>query len=292
MISDVGSKAQIVFWTWMVDNWYQKFGEFTRPGYMEQFPANEDPLSAIFEHLPRDLPVHDIAATSLFSEEKSPTLKRAKKEGFQTVINFFWHMNPELPISLFPRPDFDFTIEQARYSKEIGIEGVEGYRLSPYTRLLNDFVFLRLASDPTLTSEQLQGELAGFLTDNGEQREKVRKSVAALDRFYHDQTHEDIVQASEGLNQVAEQADSWQLRYTADIAVLMPGLHRLAMEDLDANEAAKIRQELHEETKRRYLLQGFSTQVPWQPAAKIIFDAWTTIWAPAFTPERINPFRN
>jgi len=76
MLLEVGSDAQIIFWTWMVDNCYQKFGEYARPGYMEQFPANEDPLSTLFEHLPRSVPVFDIAATSLFDDEKGPTLKR------------------------------------------------------------------------------------------------------------------------------------------------------------------------------------------------------------------------
>ncbi len=73
---------------------------------------------------------------------------------------------------------------EAYRAKQAGIDGMDGYRLAPCGRILNDYVFMRLAWNPDLTAEELIDEMAGYLTENAANRAKVAEAIGALDAYW------------------------------------------------------------------------------------------------------------
>ena len=281
-LREVGSQAEVIFWNWALDWWYE---EFTRsiPGYAEKYPRASRIQQDIFERLARDIPFEDIAAVPpVFGGHQRDTLVQAKEAAFGKVIAFAYAMNPELRLFAFPQPRMRMMIDTMRYARTAGLDGVDGYRLAPHGRVLNDFVFMRLAWNPDLTYEQLVSEMAGYLTDRPENRAKVAEAIVALDKYWEgtDQLA-NIDRAARLFDQVKTGESSYQLEYTADMLSLMPGIHRLNQAGLSPEEAETIRKQLFAETQRRYILQGFgSTDYQWVPEADGYFRAFLGMCTP------------
>jgi len=100
---------------------------------------------------------------------------------------------PEGSINMFPHPYIQRAIQEARYARdEIGADGAKGYRLDPPMRFMDDYVFFRVASDPSLTQEQLVNELAGLLTEKEGDEATVREAINTLEQFWTTRKLEDI----------------------------------------------------------------------------------------------------
>ena len=134
---------------------------------------------------------------------------------------------------------------------------MDGYRLAPHGRVLNDFVFMRLAWNPDLTYDQLVSEMAGYLTDQPANRAKVAEAIVALDKYWEgtDQLA-NIDRAAQLFDEAKTGESSYQLEYTADMLSLLPGIHRLNQPGLAPDEAEAIRKQLFAETQRVIFCRG------------------------------------
>ncbi len=281
-LSEVGSNADVIFWNWALDFWYHSIPAGI-PEYLEQFPRVRDIQEEVFKRLPRDVPFEDVSVVPrLLFPGKTDTLKRAKEEGFETVINFVYPMGPELPQFIFPQGRIRVMMDIARYSKRTGIDGMDGYRLSPATRVLNDFVFMRLAWNPDLNFEQLVDELAGYLTEKRLNRAKIADAIRALEFFWEGVDAEaNVTKAAALMDEVKAQEDSIQLQYVADMVSLLPGIYRLSQKETTREQADAIKKQMFAETHKRYILQGFGgTDIQWVPAAEAYFNAYVGMWMP------------
>ena len=82
--------------------------------------------------MPKDVPFEDITAVPpFFGQHKIDTLRQAKELGFARVIAFAYAMNPEVPTFAFPQPRLRQMIDMARYVRDAGLDGIDGYRLAP-----------------------------------------------------------------------------------------------------------------------------------------------------------------
>jgi len=281
-LGDVGSKADVIFWNWALDWWYESFPAGI-PGYLERYPETKDIQKELYARLPKDVPFEDVAAIpKIFPKHKTDTLKEAKTHGFETTIAFAYGMNPELPAFMLPQPRINPMIQMLRYAKTVGVDGVDGYRLAPCGRILNDFVFARLAWDPDISGEQLVGEMAGYLTEDSKDRAKVNEAISALDAYWEGKDQIANIDKAARLFDEAKQGEPpYQLEYTADMVSLLPGIHRLNQPVISKQEADAIKARLFAETSKRYILQGFGgTDYQWVPEARMYFDAFVRMWAP------------
>jgi hypothetical protein len=279
-LREVGSKAEVVFWNWALDWWYQ---ENTRniPGFSARHPQIGQIQENVYRRLPQDVPFEDItAAPPFFGQHKIDTLRRAKELGFTRVIAFAYPMNPEAPTFAFPQPRLRQMIDMARYVRNARLDGIDGYRLAPHGRVLNDFAFMRLAWNPDLTREQLIDEMAGYLTENPDNRTKVAQAVVALDEFWEGiDPITNVDKAARLLDEAKVGEPSYQLEYTADMVSLLPGIQRLGQPGLAREEADKIKAAMFAQTEKRYILQGFGgTDYQWVPEATVYFGAFADMW--------------
>ncbi|MBC8877295.1 MAG: hypothetical protein H8E44_48320, partial [Planctomycetes bacterium] len=281
-LRDVGSEADVIFWNWALDWWYESFPAGI-PGYLERYPEIKDIQKELYARLPKDVPFEDVAAIpEIFPKHKTDALKEAKTHGFETTIAFAYGMNPELPVFTLPQPRINPMIQMLRYAKTVGVDGVDGYRLAPCGRILNDFVFARLAWDPDLGGEHLVSEMAGYLTENSEDRAKITEAISALDAYWEGKDQVVNIDKAARLFDEAKQGEPpYQLEYTADMVSLLPGIHRLNQPGISKQEADAIKARMFAETSKRYILQGFGgTDYQWVPEARMYFDAFVRMWAP------------
>ena len=280
-LSEIGSNADVIFWNWALDFWYHSIPAGV-PGYLERFPQVRDIQEEVFKRLPRDVPFEDVSIVPRLFGGKMDTLKRAKEEGFTTVTNFVYGMGPEWSQFIFPQGRIRVMMDIARYSKRTGIDGMDGYRLSPATRVLNDFVFMRLAWNPDLSFEQLVDELAGYLTEKRSNRAKIADAIRALEFFWEGVDAEaNVTKAAALMDEVKSEEDSLQLEYVADMVSLLPGIYRLSQKETTPEQAAAIKKAMFAETHKRYILQGFGgTDIQWTPAAEVFFNAYAGMWVP------------
>ena len=281
-LTDVGSEADVIFWNWVLDWWFEAFPAGI-PGYLEKYPQVKEIQEEVYRRLPKNVPFEDITMVpGIFAQKKLDTLKTAKERGYETVIGFAYGMNPEMPVFALPQPRLKPMIDMMQYAKHAGIDGMDGYRLAPCGRILNDYVFMRLAWNPDLTAEQLIDEMAGYLTENAANRAKVTDAIAALDAYWEGKDQQtNIDKAAKLFDEAKAGESSYQLQYTADMVSLLPGIHRLNQPDLSADEAKAIKARMFAETSKRYILQGFGgTDYQWVPEAHRYFNAFIEMWAP------------
>ena len=280
-LRDVGSDADVIFWNWALDFWYTTIAAGL-PGYLDRFPQLKEIQNEVFKRLPHDVPFEDVSVVPRIWGGRADTLKRARQEGFKTVINFVYTMNPEASVFMFPQARIHLMRDMARHSKGIQIDGLDGYRLSPATRVLNDFVFMRLAWNPDLTAEQLVDEMAGYLTTKKANRAKVAEAIMALENYWENNDPQtNIDRAAVLFDEAKADEPSRQLEYVADMVSLMPGLYRLSQKGTTAEEANAIKQRMFAQTQKRYILQGFGgTDIQWTPESQAFFNALVGMWAP------------
>jgi hypothetical protein len=281
-LRDVNSPARVIFWNWALDWWYRDLtGNI--PEYSQKFPQVSRIQQDVFEQLSRDVVFEDITAVpAVFGGHQQDTLVQAKEQGFADVIAFAYVMNPELRMFAFPQPRIRMMSDMLQYVRDKGLAGIDGYRLAPHGRVLNDYVFMRLAWNPDLTPDQLIDEMAGYLTSRPENRAKVVEGIKALDAYWEGR---DQLANSDRAATLFDEAKvgepSYQLEYTADMLSLLPGIHRLNHGNLPPEEAAQVRQKLFAETQRRYILQGFgSTDYQWVPEANGYFREFLDLCVP------------
>jgi len=286
-LREVGSKADFVFWNWALGFWYSSIPAGI-PDYLDRYPQVRQIQDNVFERLPKHIRIEDLSVVPNVFGGQRDTLKEAKERGFQTVTMFGYLMNPELPLFMFPQPRLKPMIEMIGHAKALGLDGVDGYRLAPHGRVLNDFVFMRLAWNPDLTAEQLVDEMAGYLTSNPDNRAKVAEAITALDRYWQEPhivpTPENLAlveKASRLLDEAKAGEPSRQLEYLADLACLLPGIHRLTTPGISREEAEAVKSAMLAETTKRYILQGFGgTDYQWVQETRMYFNAFATMWAP------------
>lgn len=278
-IADVGSNAKVIFFNWLLAKWYNMHPPVS--GYHERNPQLKEIQTNVFKRLPRDMIFEDIGVVPPIDLPRPDTLKMAKEKGFETVINFAWFMNLESPQFMLPRPDLQKAVDTAQYTKKAGLDGMDGYRLSPYGRILNDYAFMRLAWNPDLTPKQLIDEMAGYLTEKPHSRAKVAEAIAALDAYWTTQDRDaNIAKATRLLDQAKADEPSRQLEYLADTTFMLWGIRQLQRTDISKEEKELVKERMYAESFHRYVLQGFGgTQYLWEAESRKFFNALINVWA-------------
>jgi hypothetical protein len=159
---------------------------------------------------------------------------------------------------------------------------MDGYRLSPDGRILNDYAFMRLAWNPDLTPAQLIHEMAGYLTEKPHARAKVAEAIAALDAYWAKLQDRDanIAKATRLLDQAKADEPSRQLEYLADTTFMLWGIRQLQRTDISKEEQELVKDRMYAESFKRYVLQGFGgTQYQWEAESRKFFHALIQVWA-------------
>jgi len=202
------------------------------------------------------------------------SLLAGKEYGFPTIIDKYWYMNPEYSINMFPHPYINRSIQEAHYAQdEIVADGAEGYRLAPPMRFLCDYAYFRVISDPSLTQEQLIGEMAGLLTDNKEDEAPVKAAINTLEQFWTTHKLEDIQKADELFRGVLPKGHSKNLEYVSNGVTFLSYIVRMAQPGVTPEQQKHLENELYETIRPMYILQGLTADIVWIPEARRFLNA-------------------
>jgi len=282
LLSDVGNHAKIVNMNWGLQLW----ADLTLPkALVEKYPKYRTLQADTIPLLPKDAGWEDASvltwAQNFGSFMKlagnppvSESLLLAKEHGFHPVIDLFWYMNPEGSINMFPHPYIQRAIQEARYAHdELDVDGAKGYRLAPPMRFLDDYVFFRVASDASLTQDQLVGELAGLLTETAEDEAPVKDAINTLEQFWSTRKLEDIEKVDKLLRGVLPREHSKNLERVSNGVTFLTYIVRMSQPGITEQDKLKLKSELYETIKPMYILQGLTADIVWIPESVRFFNA-------------------
>ncbi len=148
-----------------------------------------------------------------------------------------------------------------------------GYRLAPPCRFLDDYVYFRLASDPSLTQAQLVNELAGLLSEKPQDQEQVREGINTLERFWTTHKVEDLETANKLFQEVLPNEKSTNLQNISNGLTFLTYVARMAQPGVTEKQKTQLEHELYQTVKPMYIFQGLTADIVWQPEAIRFFNA-------------------
>jgi len=281
LLRDAGSDASFIYWNWILDIWTKVH---LPPELAQKYPKYLTLQEDIVPLLPKDVGWLDASMLTLIQthwhfiqNRGNPALREGlmvgKEAGFKPVIDFFWYMNPEFSLNMFSHPFINRAIQEAHYARdEIAADGVMGYRLAPTLHFVDDYVYFRLASDPSLTAAQLIHEAAAMLTTTPENTDKVAQAIGLLEDFWsRDRRLEDLLEADRILRGVLPFEPSKDLEYYSNGVTFLTYVVRLAQPGLSDEEKLAIKRELYQTVSGMYAFQGLVADVVWLPEAARLF---------------------
>jgi hypothetical protein len=279
---EVGNDAQFVYWNWVLYFWSSVM--IPEP-LLKKFPKYRTMQDDVIPLLPKNVAWLDASVLTAIQNwhpfiqaRGNPPLREGvligKEHGFRPVIDFFWYMNPEVSINMFPHPFIRRGIQEAQYARdELGVDGVGGYRLAPPCRFMDDYVYFRLTSDPSLTQEQLVKELAGLLCERPESQLQAKEGISTLEQFWTTHKLEDIAKAERLFRALLPVESSKHLHYVSNGVTFLSYIARLAEPGVTAQQKAQLKQELYQTVKPMYIFQGLTADIVWLPEAVRFFNA-------------------
>jgi len=282
LLREVGSDAELVFWNWNLEFWAKILLPLDEIAKYPKYKTIQDDVLPL---LPKNIQWVDASMLTWIQNygqfvqtRGNPPLREGlligKENGFGPVIDLFWFMNPEYSINIFPHPYIKRAIQEAAYARdEIDADGVMGYRLAPPCRFIGDYTFFRLASDPTLTQEQIVGELAGLLCADPGNQKKVTSAINSLETFWSTLDIADIENAETIFRELLETEDSKQLEYISHGTTFLTDIVKLAQPDLSEDDLLAGKAELYQKAKGMYIFQGLTSDIVWTPEAVRFFHA-------------------
>ncbi len=282
LLRDAKCDADYIFWNWIFDVWAN--AQIPQE-LVKRFPKYRTLPDDILKVLPRDIGWVDASMLSVI-QMFGPEIRRhgnaplrdgvllGKEQGFAHVSNCFWYMNPEYSVNMLPHPYIDRAIQEAVYSRdELKPDGVVGYRLAPACRFLGDYTFFRLASDPSLTRDELIAEMARLLCSDTEAQKELTRGVNALEDFWA--THEIslLADADAALARAASDGKLPSTQYAADGVTLLHAVVRMSETAVASKERMLLKWELFQQLKEIYVFQGLTTDIVWLPESFRFFSA-------------------
>lgn len=279
LLRETGNQSNFVFWNWWMDLWAQAVrGETAR-----QYPKYKTIQDDIIPLLPKNVAWLDASALTqiqtfghilrlLGNAPIREGLLIGKENGFQPIIDFFWYMNPEHSINMFPHPYIQRGIQEAQYARdEIKADGAMGYRLAPTLRFIDDYIFFRLTSDPSLTQQQLAGEVTGLLCEKPENLKQAAEAINTLERFWTSRNLSDLVKAEELFRTLLPTEKSKNLEYTSNGVTFLTYIVRMAEPGVNETRKKELKNQLWETVKPMYVFQGLTADIVWLPEALRFF---------------------
>jgi hypothetical protein len=282
LMRESGNDAQFVFWNWVLDFCSQVM---LPESVLQKYPKYRTMQDDVIPLLPKNVTWLDASLLTMIQVHwtfiqgrNNPPLRESvligKESGFKPVIDVFWYMNPEFAINMFPHPYIQRGIQEAQYARnELGVDGVMGYRLAPPCKFIDDYVYFRLASDPTLTQEQLVNELAGLLAEKAESRQELKEAINTLELFWTTHKLADIEKAEKLFRELLPRENSKNLQYVSNGVTFLTYVARLAQPGLTPAQKFKLKTELYMTVKPMYIFQGLTADIVWLPEAVRFFSA-------------------
>ena len=282
LMREVGNDADFVFWNWVLDFWSQVL--IPEP-ILQKYPKYRTMQDDVISLLPKNVAWLDASLLtmiqvhwSIIQARGNPPLREGvligKENGFRPVIDVFWYMNPEVALNMFPHPYIRRAVQEAQYARdELGVDGVMGYRLAPPCKFIDDYVYFRLASDPSLTQGQIVNELAGLLAEKPESQQQVKEAINTLEQFWTSHKLEDIEKAGKLFRELLPAEHSKNLQYVSNGVTFLTYIVRMAQPGVTPAQKTQLKRELYQTVKPMYIFQGLTADIVWLPEAMRFFNA-------------------
>jgi len=282
LMRETGNDADFVFWNWIMELWTKVH---IPDAILAKYPKYRTLQQDVIPLLPRNVAWADTSVLTLIQthwrfiqRRGNPPLPEGiligKENGFRPVIDVFWYMNPEAAINMFPHPYIRRAIQEALYARdELGVDGVMGYRLAPPCRFIDDYVFFRVASDPSLTQEQIVNELAGLLAEKPESQTHVKEAINTLEQFWTTRKLEDIEKAERLFRELLPTEPSKNLQYVSHGVTFLTYIARMSEPGITPAQKTQLKRQLYQTVKPMYIFQGLTADIVWLPEAVRFFNA-------------------
>lgn len=280
LLNELGKGKEFVYWNWVFDLW----SKVVLPEQLlKKFPKYRTILDDLIPLLPKGITWEDASMLSviqMFGNEiiarGNPPLREGvllgKEKGFYPVINCFWYMNPEYALNMLPHPYMKRAIQEALYSRdELKPDGVSGYRLAPPCRFLGDYTFFRLASDPSLSQQQLVTEMAGILCRKTENRNTVKQAIDLLEEFWTTHDLKTIGDSDDLFSSALKGETSKILEYISNAVTFLRYIVKISQPKVSDKQKSNLKRELYERLKTMFVFQGITSDVVWQPESYSLF---------------------
>jgi len=282
LMKEVGNDASFVYWNWLLD-YESKVG--TPDALAKKNPKFLTVQDDVLPQLPKNVGWLDASMLTLVQDfgrnirsRGNPPLREGlligKENGFRPVIEFFWYMNPEFSANIFPHPFIQRAIQEAQYARdEVGADGAMGYRLAPPCKFIDDYVYFRVTSDPSLTQEQIVNELAGLLCEKPESQAQVKEAIHTLEQFWTSRKLEDIEKAEKLFRELQPIEHSKELQYVSNGVTFLTYVIRMAQPRVTPAQKNQLKMQLYQTVKPMYIFQGLTADIVWLPEAVRFFNA-------------------
>ena len=282
LLREAGNDADFVFWNWLLDFW-SKVG--IPEEVLQKYPKFRTLQDDVIPLLPKNVAWLDASLLTVIQcdwgfvrRRGNPPLREGlligKEHGFRPIIDIFWYMNPEASINMFPHPYIRRGIQEALYARdEVGVDGVMGYRLAPPCRFMDDYIYFRLASDPSLTQEQLVNELAGLLCEKPESQPQVKEAINTLEQFWTTRKLEDIEKVEKLFRELLPAEHSRNFQDISNGLTFLTFIVRMAQPGVTPEQKNKLEAELFQAVRPMCIFQGLTADIVWVPEAKRFFNA-------------------
>ena len=274
LLKETGSHGEYFFWNWVFDLWS---AVVLPEALLKKYPKYRTLLDDLIPLLSRDISWIDASMLSviqMFGPEiqarGNPPLREGmllgKEKGFKSVINCFWYMNPEYALNMLPHPYIKRGIQEALYSRdELKCDGVVGYRLAPACKFLEDYTYFRLASDPSLSQEQLVEEMAGILCKNAKNQKTLKSAINMLEEFWTTHDPDTIEKAEQSFNNAFSGETSKTLENIKNGTTFLKYIVKLSQAGVKESKKNELKRELYTVLKSMYIFQGITSDICWQP---------------------------
>ncbi|NVM02537.1 MAG: hypothetical protein HWN67_09395 [Candidatus Helarchaeota archaeon] len=134
----------------------------------------------LFSKIPKDIKIVDVCRK---------TLQMAAAQSYE-IFDFIFFIDPEAGMenqSIFPRPHINLLKERISDSIQAfgsNLKGIFGYRLTPKTRFINDYVLGRYLWNPEIGVNEVVSEVAGLLSFSVDEKEKIIEVILLLEDFW------------------------------------------------------------------------------------------------------------
>jgi hypothetical protein len=201
--------------------------------------------------------------------DRPETFQMAKERGLD-VLQFAFFLDPENGTeksNVLPQPKFHEIEERAKAVVERGLAGIIGYRLTPYTQFVSDWVFYRKLLSPSKPIEEAVVELGHYIYPQKNKASDFSKALMLLDKWWRERDMDDLRESVRLLNATRTKSPT-NTNHLADAAeiLLMLAEHTQKKEPME-----EFVTKVQERMNRMPIFQGLTIDQIWQGTRSKVF---------------------
>lgn len=212
----------------------------------------------------------------ILDQRQPETLQMAKERGLD-VLEFAFFLDPEGGTevnNILPQPKFQEIDETVHAGMERGSAGMMGYRLTPYTQFVSDWVFYRKLHNPNKPIQEAVEELGHAVYPQNGRVSDFSRALLLLDKWWRRRNMADLRESTRLLDETRTTAPT-STRHLADATQILLMLAEYVEKKEPLEELVP---KVQEKMNRMPIFQGFTLDQIWQRSRARVFTTPRIEW--------------